>query len=189
VAFARLRRSSFVAMACLALAGCGAKSSLGVIGDHGGTGGGTGGGVSCNTLSDDSPTISPVCPMGSYTCPDCPDMMGTGGPVLDGTYFMSRLTVWGSACGELANANAHATLEIHGGTMDLLSTGPSDLDPTHTVTTRASFSFVVAGTNLDVTELCPMSASPSVIAYASDGHTLILAGLSGVDGTPTFKRQ
>jgi hypothetical protein len=189
--------------ACLALslaAGCGAKSTLDAAAGTGGGGTsgsgnggtGTGGSAACNTLSDDSPTISPICP-GGGVCPDCPDQtMGLGGSIADGTYFMTNLTVWGSGCGILAGAPAHATLSIHGPTMNLLSTGPAGLDPTQTVTTRASFSifWTPMGNGLLLHQLCPTTTfGPQTIAYTVQGDQLILGGLDGIDGTPTFTRQ
>jgi hypothetical protein len=185
-----MRWMTLVTLCLLGALGCASTVEDAASGTTSGSGGaatgatGTGG---CNTMLDDAPSIFPSCP-GGGTCPDCGQMTGMGGPILEGEYFMTHMTVWDSGCGAVAEVVSQATLEIQGGTIQLVSTGPTDFEGT-TATVHATLMYTEMGTELDVTQPCPAGSPPSTIAYTSVGNTLILASLPGVLGTPTFTHQ
>jgi hypothetical protein len=120
-------------------------------------------------------------------------MTGLGGPIVDGTYVMTVWHVWASGCGGVQNQPTRATLDIHGGKMDLVYTGLHDFGGSPATTTRASFTYTLVGTVISAHELCPTNESPTELAYTSQGDTLIISKLPGMfDLAPnmaTFKRQ
>jgi hypothetical protein len=124
----------------------------------------------CSSLVDDAPTIS-------YTVVAAAPPIPTGGPIADGTYDLSALTVYTGVGGSTSPiaSTAHVVLVISGNTMQQV--GAVDGVPRSYTTT-----FTVSATTITTTDTCPspvtsrhqFSASPTDLRVYDPGSGKML---------------
>ena len=159
-----------------------AGSSL-LLSCGGGAGAAPDAGAPCNTLVNDAPPINPKCPSGTGpACVTCPTL-GTGGPILDGTYDLYEAVVYESACGALQPV--WAVLDIAAPTMQSVHTGGTlqASDANAQAISRDSSTFTQQGTEVTINQTCGASVGTATFQFGTSGDFLTF------DGITSYKRR
>jgi hypothetical protein len=111
-------------------------------------------GQACNSLTNVGTPVTPSCAQGAIPS-------GTGGTIVDGTYTLATQTYYGGSCSTEA---VSATLLIAGGCVQVVTGG--------SITTTASTSYTVAGSNITRTTTCLDLPGVDASAFSPDTPAL-----------------
>jgi hypothetical protein len=133
----------------------------------------------CNQLADDAPTYSMTFAAGTPPAP-------SGGTIVDGTYLLSRQTVYAMSSMP-ATEVGRAKVEISGNTwQSVMAILPYDINPGEHTTSTIS----VQGNYLTLTRTCPSVGQPERAAYTADDGSLTLFFVDqGITAETVFTRQ
>jgi hypothetical protein len=140
----------------------------------------------CNQLQAEASDLHISCPMGQ-DCRDCGPVVAPG-PIPDGRYVATQITLYASGCGSFASAPATWVLEVHGSTMDILSQLPVLSGG------RMTVSYQIENDRIRFRQLCP-TPQPGFGDYGPPGEFLVwpdhllLRSPPGGPGPTVFQRR
>jgi hypothetical protein len=137
--------------------------------------------AACNTVMNGAPVVNIDLATGPTPTP-------TGGTVADGTYYVTKVEIYGApGDGGTTNNTYQSTNVVKAGTYNAVT--KNDLNPQ----SASTGTFTTSGSKITIEQSCPAAGPVPLTAFSSDGVKTVLlfgsAGLAGATEVYTYTKQ